>query len=150
MYIYVCIYISTACFHVRYHGPIFFPCVCAFCVAKVDAPHQHDHHHDHRDDLMIINTVNTPTSNGRAKVRPGPKPEPEPRAGPTERICLCELLFFFFFLFILPFQTKCDIWLKRCGPPGVGRHTETCCQLFAATAASALQLIQLSGCNCNW
>lgn len=140
-------YISTVCFHVRYHGPIFFPCVCAFCVAKVDAPHQHDHHHHHhRDDLMIINTVNTPTSNGRTKVRPGPGPEP--RAGPTERICLCELLFFFFYYSFYHFKRNVTSGWKGVAHLGLAatrrrvanylqQQQPPLCSLFNCQAATA-------------
>lgn len=132
--------IVCACFHVRYQGSslAFISYIHFFCVAKVDAPQQHDHHnhnHHHDDDLMIINTVNTPTSNGERRW------DPPGRARPTERICL---------------QTKCDIWLerKRCGPKPCGdglatlRVTNTGAHMYIHNRSVAQPpLIQLSVAN---
>lgn len=129
--------IVCACFHVRYQGSslAFISYIHFFCVAKVDAPQQHDHHHHnhhHDDDLMIINTVNTPTSNGERRW------DPPGRARPTERICL---------------QTKCDIWLerKRCGPKPCGdglatlRVTNTGAHTYIIAVLHSLRLY-----NCQW
>lgn len=116
-HIHICTYISSVCFHVRYHEPIFFSCVClcAFCVAKVDAPHQHDHHHHHDYDHHHKYRQHTHKQRSReGETRPRAQARASSRANGTHLPVWASFLFFVFcffvFLFFIHFSISNEMW----------------------------------------